>query len=542
MKFSRALVVLLVVLVAIPSPAMAGIVGEPNLQAYAPSNKLVPGQETSLNVVLTNYGGDTEYRKFSSSESSASLSDQQRSKLEAQVRSARNVRLTLESGDAPVEVNTATLPVGDIPHATQREATFSTSVKENATPGTYDMELVATFEYDESVRDNGDVQNEEEDTVTIPVTVVIEQAPRFEIVSVDTSAQVGGSGTTTVTMRNIGTETAFDSSVALTSQNGEITFGQATTATRYAGEWGTNETRRLEYETSVAPSAAVQQYSLSAVVNYEDDDGVAKQSKNLATGVMPLAEQSFTLDATDSTLRVGRETTVSGTITNDGPQSARDAVVVVSSKSPNTNIKESEYALGTLEAGASSEFSFSVEVTDSADAGQRQLSYTVEYRDEDGDTQQSKPLLMNAEVKPKQNLFGVETKNGSLEAGSSETITLVVTNNGDETYRNIDAKAFADSPLSLSDDTAFIQELGPGESTEIPLELSASSSASPKTYSFDIDFQYENEDGERKLSDSYPVAVDVTESTGGSGLSMPLVGGVVVIVGLGIVGFLWYRR
>ncbi|KAB1193924.1 sialidase-1 [Haloferax sp. MBLA0076] len=541
MKFSRALVVLLVVLVAIPSPAMAGIVGEPNLQAYAPSNKLVPGQETPLNVVVTNYGGDTEYRQFTSSESSASLSDQQRAKLEAQVRSARNVRLTLKSGDAPVEVNTATLPVGDIPHATQREATFSTSVKENASPGTYDMTLAATFEHDESVRDNGDVQNEEDKTVKIPVTVVIEEAPRFEIVSVETTAQVGGSGTTTVTMQNVGSQTAYDSSVALTSQNSEVTFGQAASATRYAGEWGVDETRELEYETVVAPSAAVQQYTLSAVVNYEDEDGVPQQSKNRATGVTPLAEQSFSLDETDSTLRVGRETTVSGTITNDGPQTARDAVVVISSKSPNTNIKETEYALGTLDVGESADFAFSVEVTDSADAGQRQLSYTVEYRNPDGDTQQSKALLMNAEVKPKQNLFGVETKNGSLEAGSPETITLVVTNNGDETYRNIDAKAFADSPLALGDDTAFIQELEPGESTEVPLELSASASASPKTYSFDIDFEYENEDGERKLSDSYPVAVEVTESTGGGGISMPLVGAVLV-VGLGIVGFLWYRR
>ncbi|WP_416841071.1 COG1361 S-layer family protein [Haloferax sp. DFSO52] len=542
MKLSRTLVVLLIVLVAIPSPAMAGIVGEPNLQAYAPSNKLVPGQEASLDVVITNYGGDTEYRKFSSSESSASLSDQERSKLEAQVRSARNVRLTLKSGDAPIEVNTATVPVGDIPHATQKQTTFSTSVKENASPGTYDMTLVASFEHDESVRDNGDVQNEEDKTVRIPVTVVVEEAPRFQIVSVETTAQVGDSGTTTVTMRNVGSQTAYDASVALTSQNGEITFGQATTASRYAGEWGVNETRRLEYETTVASSAAVQQYALSAVVNYEDDDGVPQQSKNRATGVTPLAEQSFSLAAADSTLRVGREATVSGSITNNGPQTAHDAVVIISSNSPNTNIKETEYALGTLEAGQSADFDFSVEVTDSADAGQRQLSYTVEYRNADSDTQQSNALLMNAEVKPKQNLFGIETKNGSVEAGSSQTVTLVVTNNGEETYRNIDAKAFADSPLTLDDDTAFIEELAPGESAEIPLELSASSSASPKTYSFDIDFQYENEDGERKLSDSYPVAVDVTESTGGGGLSMPLVGGLVVIVGLGIVGFLWYRR
>ncbi|RDZ63261.1 sialidase-1 [Haloferax sp. Atlit-12N] len=541
MKLSRALVVLLVVLVAVPSPAMAGIVGEPNLQAYAPSNKLVPGQETSLNVVVTNYGGDSEYRKFSSSESSGTLSDQQRSALEAQVKSTRNVRLTLESGDAPVEVNTATLPVGDIPHATQRDASFSVSVKENATPGTYEMTLVAKYEHDSSVRDDGDVQNEEEKTEEIPVTVVVEQAPRFEVVSVNTTAQVGGSGTTTVTMRNVGSLPAFDSSVTATSQNPSITFGQSASATRYAGSWGVNETRQLEYETSVASSAAVQQYALSLGVSYEDEDGVAKQSKNIATGVRPVAEQEFSIDAEQSTLRVGRETTVSGTLTNDGPQTARDAVLTISSKSPNTNIKETEYALGTLGVGESSDFSFSVEVTDSADAGQRQLSYTVEYRNSEGDTQQSKELLMNAEVKPKQNLFGVTVKNGSIEAGDSQTVTLVVTNNGDETYRNIDAKAFADSPLTLNDDTAFIQELGPGESTEIPLELSVGSSANPKAYSFDIDFQYENEDGERKLSDQYPVAIDVTEASGGGGLSMPLVGGLVV-VGLGVVGFLWYRR
>ncbi|WP_410767121.1 sialidase-1 [Haloferax sp. DFSO60] len=541
MKLSRALAVILVVLVALPSPAMAGIVGEPNLQAYAPSNKLAPGQETSVNVVITNYGGDTEYRKFSSSESSASLDDQQRSKLEAQVRSARNVRLTLESGEAPIEVNTATLPVGDIPHGSQKEAAFSISVKEDVAPGTYDMTLVAEYEYDESVRDNGDVQNEEETTTEIPVTVVVEEAPSFEIVSTETTAQVGGSGTVTLTMRNTGSQPAYDSSVTLTSQNPSVTFGQANTASRYAGEWGVNETRELEYKATIAPNAGVQQYTLSAVVNYEDDDGVPKQSKNLATGLTPLAEQSFSLDATDSTLQVGRETSVSGTITNDGPDTARNAVVVISSNSPTTNIKETEYALGTLEVGQSSDFEFTVEVSDSADAGVRQLNYVVEYRNADGDVQQSKSLTMETQVEPKQNLFDVEMKNESLEAGSSQTMVLVVTNNGDETFRNIDAKAFADSPLGLSDDTAFIDELAPGESEEIALGMSAASSATPKTYSFDIDFQYENEDGERKLSDSYAVPVTVTESEGGNGLPVPLIGGV-VIIGLGIVGFLWYRR
>ncbi|AHZ23835.1 sialidase-1 [Haloferax mediterranei ATCC 33500] len=520
---------------------MAGIVGEPNLQAYAPSNKLVPGQETALNVVVTNYGGDTEYRRFSSTESAATLSNQRRSQLETQVRSARNVRLTLKSKGAPVDVNTATLPIGDLPHATQRDAKFSVSVHENATPGTYEMKLVARYEHDESVRDNGDVKNEEDKKVKIPVTVVIEQAPRFEVVSVETNAQVGGTGTTTVTMRNVGTQTAFDSSVALSSENTDVTFGKAASASRYAGQWSVNETRRLEYETTVAPSAAAQSYSLSALVNYEDEDGVPTKSKKLTTGVRPLAEQSFVLDAEDSTLRVGRESTIQGTITNDGPQTAHDAVLVVSSKSPNTNIKETEYALGTLEIGDSSDFSFSVEMTDSADAGQRQLSYVVEYRNTNGDTQQSKSLLMNAEVKHKQNLFDVTPKSRSLEAGGSKVVTLVVTNNGDETYRNIDAEASADSPLSLADETAFIDELAPGESTEIPVELSASSSANLKTYSFDIDFQYENEDGEQKLSEQYPVPVEVTDSSGGGGLSMSLVGGI-LIVGLGIVGFLWYRR
>ncbi|ELZ94216.1 sialidase-1 [Haloferax mucosum ATCC BAA-1512] len=520
---------------------MAGIVGDPNLQAYAPSNQLVPGQATSLNVAVTNYGGDTEYRRFSSTESPATLSDQRRTQLEQKVRSARNVRLTLKSGGAPIDVNTATVPIGDLPHATQRESQFSVSVHENATPGTYDMKLVARYEHDESVRDNGDVKNEADKKVTIPVTVVIEQAPRFEVVSVETTAQVGGSGTTTVTMRNVGTQTAFDSSVSMNSENSDVTFGQAASASRYVGKWGVNETRRLDYETTVARSAAAQQYSLSALVNYEDEDGIPTKSSALTTGVKPLAEQSFDLDAEDSTLRVGRETTVSGTITNDGPQTARDAVLTISSKSPNTNIKETEYALGTLEVGDASDFSFSVEVTDSADAGQRQLSYTVEYRNPDGDTQQSKALLMNADVKPKQNLFDVTPKDGSIEAGDSQTVTLVVTNNGDETYRNIDAEAFADSPLTLDDDTAFIPELAPGESTEVPLEMTADASANPKTYSFDIDFQYENEDGEQKLSDSYPVPIEITESSGGGGLSVPLIGGV-LIIGLGIVGFLWYRR
>jgi len=257
----------------------------------------------------------------------------------------------------------------------------------------------------------------------------------------------------------------------------------------------------------------------------------------------PLRAQSFSLDGITSDLRAGRDGTVTGTITNHGPKTAHDAVVVFATQQPNVHPLETEYAIGDLAPNQSTTFSLPVEVSDSARAGPRQFAYRLRYRNADDEQRQSDPLTAKVAVAPKRDRFTVEPKAATVTAGGSASVTLVVTNNGNETLRNVNAKAFVDDPLSASDDEAFVSKLDPGQSAEITFAVSASGTALQKTYVLETDFQYDTPDGQTKLSETYQVPVDVTVPKDSGGVPATMIVGGLVVVGVALVGgWLWLRR
>jgi hypothetical protein len=534
----RLAVIALVVLLALPSPAAAGYAGEPELTAGASANTLAPGETTTLAVQISNFG---EAHRFKFPEEPPADPETQ-AQLQRQVQTARNVRATLRPGSAPVSVETATVPLGAIQAKSIRDVPFRVTADETAPAGTYSLKLDLEYEYDERVTNAGVVEDTEEVDETLDVRVRIEEDAAFRIVGVDSTVQVGDTGDVTLRMENVGSATARDATVALQSGNGQIVFGQSASATRYVGAWEPNATREVTFQTTATPDASVQRYALTATVDYDDPDGQPATSDPLSTGITPLDEQSFSLSG-NSSLQVGRDGTVSGTVTNQGPRPVDDAVVEFTTQSSTVSVQERAYAVGDLAVGASADFSFAVDVSDAADAGQRQFGYRVTYQDTDGDARRSDPLNSRVDVLERQSRFAVEIVNRTLAAGGSKVATLRVTNRGDEPVRNLQLKAFADDPLSLSDDSAFADELGPGQTTELTVGLSAGGDASPKTYSFSVDFQYDDRTGESKLSETYPVPVEVVQPAddGDSPLTSPLGLGI-GLLGLVAVGAVVYRR
>ncbi|MFB6084046.1 MAG: COG1361 S-layer family protein [Halorientalis sp.] len=143
------------------------------------------------------------------------------------------------------------------------------------------------------------------------------------------------------------------------------------------------------------------------------------------------------------------------------------------------------------------------------------------------------------DVAPGSDAFAVSIVNGTVENGGSTTIGIAVTNTANETLRAISAKLFADSPISVSDSEAYIDELEPGQTKTVTFSVAASG-ALPKQYPLSLDFEYNDADGDTLLSDRYRVPLEVTERSGGGGLPLPLIGvGVVLVVAIG--GYMRFR-
>jgi hypothetical protein len=436
---------------------------------------------------------------------------------------ATSVTLTSTNGDMTIGGSSSgSRFVGDWPAGENRTVEYRVSAANSASTQSYAFDVSATYE-----DDNDDTHS----TETTSLSVVPRAEQQFSVVSTDTDVAVDDSGTVNVTLRNDGPRAVDDATVTFTSNNADITFGQSSTASRYVGSWAAGESHSVEVDTTAASGADVSNYAIDTTVSYEGTDDNEKSSAELSVGLTPEPEQSFDASDLASNLTVGDEGTITGTLENTGDTTANSVVVVFETDTQNVDPLDTEYSIGDLEPGESANFSFDVEVSESAESGPKQFSLRPEYRNSENEQRTADSFVTRQEIRPERDTFNLTTSNATLSTGSAAAFTIDVTNTGDKTVRDVSAKMFADSPISVDDSEAFVSKLEPGETKTIVFEISAAGSAIPKSYPVSVDFQYDEPDGDTVLSDTYRLPVTVTEPEGGSGgPPILLVVGLVVVV------------
>ena len=350
MQRSQILVVTVVaLLLVVPGASVAAsadheVTGRPNIDVFLPENEVAPGTTTAVNVVLVNNGNVTN----------GSTANPQ---LEQQVTTARAVRVRLRApdtgerestgefvvrdgeivpvttpGDGTISVSTNEQPIATLPDGTSARLPFQVTVDRDAEPGRYDLPLNVSYNYTQSVDPRTGEENRTTVDRTYNVTLVVEETAQFSVVSVDSNARVGATGTVDVTMRNTGSEAARNATVTLTSRNSDMTFGQTASSSRFVGgTWESGENRTVSYRVRAASSASQQEYAFDASVAYDDANGVTTQAQPVSLGVTPAPEQTFSIVSVEDSVRVGDEGTVALTLRNDGPITVRDATVTVQS-------------------------------------------------------------------------------------------------------------------------------------------------------------------------------------------------------------------
>jgi len=635
------LLLLLVALSIAPGLVAADIVGSPDLDIALEDDSAVPGEDTELELTVTNSGDLRD-----GSNANPQLNDR--------VTTARGLTVTVDDGEAPVTFDSDTRVVGKFPEG-ERTLAYAMTVEEDADPGTYTIPVEAEYRYTNIIKEGSDAG--EEITLSrdraFEVTLEIEDDAQLEVVDVTPQARVGSTGTVAVTVENSGTEAASEAALRLESRNAELSFGGTSTASRSLGEWEPGERRTVEYRVRADRSAGPQPYAFDATAEYEDSDGRARTSQTRTIAITPREEQTFAVESVDSTVAVGDTGTVTVEMRNEGPIAVRDASVELASTNPaltfsgsqsasrfagawepgethtleydvtatedadtrpyvldatvsyrdqegdtetapartlgvepdpgqsfditevtstlrvgwegtiegrvvntgqadvsnavvvfetdkrNVTPLETEVLVGNLAAGESATFSLPVEISESGEAGPKQYSMEVQYRNSDGDLRTSDTIDVNAEVGADERKFGLDVDGATVAPGSGTTLEVTVTNNGDERVTDISANMFADSPISVDDDEAFVGALDPGESETVRFSVGASGSALAKTYPVSVDFQYDEPDGDTKLSQTYRLAVSVQETEDG-GTPLVLVGMLALTVVVG--GAVLYRR
>ncbi|QUO47000.1 MULTISPECIES: COG1361 S-layer family protein [Halorubrum] len=499
--------------------------GSPVLELFASQRSVPAGAESTVRIDIVNTG-------------EMEIGNQ----LNSRVTTARGLTLEIDDSDVPIDVEDGEIPVGDVPtSASPVPVELDVTVPDDVPDGRYEVEATARYRYTFEIIPEFNDHKDRRGIDDFDLTIVVDDGARFAVLETDTDAQVGGSGDVTATLRNVGDETARDAVVSGTTTSPGVRLGAGEGGGQsFVGDWAPGENRTVTFDSSVGEAFGGGAYALSSTVEYRDPNGIDETAAPARAGVVPLREQSFSLEDISGTLEVGYSGTVSGTITNEGPLDVENAVLVADSGSNRVSLGESRYALPTIPAGESANFSFDADVSGSADPGPRQFRFTTEY--ESGDATLATEESRRVEVAPRQPEFDLAVDGATVSAGETTRINATITNRRPETLSSINAGLYADSPLTAVNDEAFVDELEPGESEEIWFEVSAASSASVEEHPIELDFRYEDERGNDRISDITQVPVTVTEAVDDGGTPVGLIAVAALLVVAAIGGAVWYRR
>ena len=497
--------------------------GEPRLRVNTPEKFVTPGNTNKVDITVSNDG-------------SLSLGTAERREV---VTTARNVRVEAEADD-PLTVTTGQAAIGSVTENEPRSVPIAIDVPEDVEEGTYDVDV--ELKYAHTRQESGGVTNDRSRTITRTVEVEVRDEARFAITSASTDVQIGDTGTIETDIENIGSETANNVNVVLDSASAGLVIGESPEAGDSArvGELEPGETATVAYDASLSGDAPLRQYSLNGDVQFRNADGIQRIDEGVRTGVTPFEKQRFTVDDVESDLYVGEEGDVRGTVTNEGPNEARNVVVQYADESPNVIPIESSVAVGTLGPGESTEFRLPIEIGGEAEPITRTADIAVQYRNADLERRAYEDVELLFDVEPKRDQFLIDMQDREITAGDTITFDAEVTNNLDQTVDDVEARLFADDPLDSDDDEAYVESLEPGESTTMTFELEAESGATAKTYPISFDFRYDDERGSSQLSDTTRVAVTIVPDDGG--FPWLLVVGLLVVVAAAAGGGYWYLR
>ncbi|MFC6974123.1 sialidase [Halomicroarcula sp. GCM10025709] len=500
---SRTLLTLAVVaLLLVPGIAAGAVVGSPDITATLTESTVVPGEETTFDVVLTNTG-------------SLETASARNPNYNSQVTTARGLRVAVRDGGGPFTITTGQQVYGSLPETTTEPISFDVVVQDDAEPGTYRVPVDLKYKYTDYISESTGDRDETDATVREYVTVRVSDRAKFDVTDVDSNARVGSTGTVSVTVENTGSQDASDASVSFESSSSELTVGGQQASSRYVSEWEPGELRTFSYRVGSTPNAEADAYEFGLSVNFEDESGADRTSARQSVGVDLASEQTFSVTALDSDVSVGDTGTYNVTFRNEGPIAVNDATVQITSQSSDVSFSGSESTtqyVGPWQPGETRTVRVEATTSDNAQVRPYALVATVGYTDPEGDAGADENIQLGLQPEPEQT-FSLTEVESNLRAGDDGRLNATLTNTGANAVQNVVLVWDSENDNISPQKTEYaVGNLEPGASAQVSFGVDVSSAAEGGPRQFDFVTRYRNREGDRRESDTIEILQPVADS------------------------------
>ncbi|MFW5919911.1 MAG: COG1361 S-layer family protein, partial [Halanaeroarchaeum sp.] len=483
--------------------------GTPHLNGSAPEARFDPGQDGTLSVTIAN---------------DATIEDNNDTHpTEARERAgeARSVEAYVsDTGDAPITVNTGTRQVGTIEDNDRASTTFDLVVDENASAGTYEVEITTEYEHAERVEYEYNNHTETYEytesvvnrTETSTVTVEIEPEAQFEVEAVDHDVPLGGEGTVAVEVTNTGDENVTEARLSLTSSDSDFYFGTGTaTSEANVGTWDAGETKTLRFRAGTVEDAVQREYPIDVGVDFTNsDDSRERETKRI--GITPHERTRFDVRIVEHDVPQDGEGTVTVEIEHTAGKPIEDVEATMGTTASEVYVgseasKSADSLVGAWDAGEEKRLTFRVGTTENAVDRPYPLQLEFDYTDAD-DNDNSRTTFL--EFRPEdRDAFTVESVDHDVPQDGEGTVSITSdlidgkdVSDVRVTARTTESELYIGSEGSRTG-TAVIGEWADGDAETFTFRVGTTENAVNRSYPIELTYEYTDADDNENTHTEY---------------------------------------
>jgi hypothetical protein len=192
---------------------------------------------------------------------------------------------------------------------------------------------------------------------------------------------------------------------------------------QFLGHMEPGKSRTVKFKVSISPDAEESDFPLSAIVSYNDPWDQQKSSNVETFGVHVEPEMRFNVDAGPVKIKCGHSCVANPTLTNNGSELARDAIVRMNALDPFTVSYDTMY-LGDVAPGKNETTRFGIKVKPDAVPGEYYVTLEVKYYDAQDDPHVTKIIRKAIVVDPPPTILDTIAENWPLAPGFGLLVLL----------------------------------------------------------------------------------------------------------------------